>query len=199
MDLLDRINLKKNMPKLAFTILAGGAAVCAANEALRIREVKQLRAKASRLAQENLNLIELACDEVMVKRGWENRILPIDSIDVHKIRMCRSANDAERALYTALVHCLSRDAEGECTLESIHESISGWYDVDNDTPISSQVENAEMTVDMICGYLGKGRNAFLSDFSRQTLVKGAVLLENDVTWAVNSLRPDGICTGRGGK
>ena len=46
MDLLDRINLKKNMPKLAFTILAGGAAVCAANAALRKREVKKLRAKA---------------------------------------------------------------------------------------------------------------------------------------------------------
>lgn len=196
MKLLEKINLRKNMPKLALTVLAGTTAVGAVNAMLSKKEVNKLKRKTSRLAQENLTLLELACDEIMVTRGWKNRILTIDSIDVHKIRMCNSANEAERALYIALVHCLCRDEEGECTMENIHNTLSGWYDVDKDTPIGDQMTNAEMNVDVISGYLGRrGYNAFLSGFNRQTLIKGAVLLEDDVAWAVRGLNPGGNNTG----
>lgn len=58
------------------------------------------------------------------------------------------------------------------------------YNVTSATPISVQRRNAETTVEIVEECLGSLKDVYLDDISHETLIKAAVLLENDILWAV---------------
>ena len=99
--------------------------------------------------------------------------------------MCKSVNEAERALFHELAYYLSREDEDNCTLYNIGEILFGFYKICKDTPIEDQLENAKQNVEFIKYAAYDRANPFLEGISNESLIKGAVLLENDVYWALN--------------
>lgn len=149
------------------------------------KQLERSKNVGRRLAKENIALLNLACDGIGISNGWENHIRPIDSIEVHKFRMCKSVNDAERALFQELAYYLSREDDDNCTLYNIGEILFGFYKIGKDTPIEDQLENAKQNVEFIKQAAYDRANPFLEGISDESLIKGAVLLENDVYWALN--------------
>ena len=99
--------------------------------------------------------------------------------------MCKSVNEAERALFQELAYYLSREDEDNCTLYNIGDILFGFYKISNETPIADQMENAKLNVEFIKQAAHDRANPFLDGISNESLIKGAVLLENDVYWALN--------------
>lgn len=149
------------------------------------KQLERAKIVGRRLAKENIALLNLACDGIGISNGWHNHILPIDSIEVHKFRMCKSVNEAERALFQELAYYLSREDEDNCTLYNIGEILFGFYKISKETPIADQLENAKQNVEFIKQTAHDRANPFLDGISNESLIKGAVLLENDVYWALN--------------
>lgn len=181
---MESLGNNKGITFAAGSILAA-AALCGFLKSRKYKKRLEKAKKAEkRLARENIALLDLACDELGISRGWENHILPIDSAEVQKLRVCKSVNEAERSLYQALVCFLSRYDEDECSLFGIHGILTGVYVINQDTPFDAQLSNAKMNVKLVRQIDCHEVEAILKDYTDDTLVKGAVLLENDVYYTI---------------
>ena len=148
-----------------------------------IKKAEKVKRRVAKLAKENLAVTEIACDGLGIPRTWKdgkNRKLPIDSEEAAGYRMLKSVQDAERALNRAVIACVSKLEDEKCSLEFIRELVCGDYNVTSATPISVQRRNAETTVEIVEECLGSLKDVYLDDISHETLIKAAVLLENDI-------------------
>ena len=151
-----------------------------------IKKADKAKLRVAKLAKENLAITEIACDELGIPRTWRDvghRNLPIDSNEVARYRMQKTVLEAERALYRAIISCVSKLEDEKCSLEFIKSLVCGQYRVSEKIPVSVQRRNAEITVGTIERCLGSVKEIYLSDIPHETLIKAAVLLENDIVWA----------------
>ena len=179
-------NINRNL-WAATGILAAASVALFLKGRADIKKAEKVKRRVAKLAKENLAVTEIACDGLGIPRTWKdgkNRKLPIDSEEAAGYRMLKSVQDAERALNRAVIACVSKLEDEKCSLEFIRELVCGDYNVTSATPISVQRRNAETTVEIVEECLGSLKDVYLDDISHETLIKAAVLLENDILWAV---------------
>lgn len=162
---------------IAMTAVTLAAGLCCEKKR-RIRSERVNR----RLADMNIKFMDLACESAGITDEENGISLPIDSPQVKKYRECMDVRRAEKDIFILLVYSAGlTDDKTACSLQGLYELISGDYEVTAELPVEYQRPNAAATVQIArkC----EGKKSSLDGYSEETLLRGAILLENDICFA----------------
>lgn len=174
--------LKKKYKAVLFStvavgILTGTALLYRRNKGKEQEHIKQLMAELS--AEQEGRIISFAGECLGMNRMSPS---PYDSDAVKKLRRASAVRTAERALFTILLQYTSMADTGICSVKGCSELIRGDYTLNTKTPIEAQMANAETTVSLLKECAQKNHLGNLEGMSNSVLLRGAVLLENDLCW-----------------